>query len=507
MNVNPDSATLSHANTKIKVTAVPNEMSTKGGSFPLGEHLQPGLSVKSIDTSGTELNGNSFIVDNVRREVTQLNQLTSATGVFANVTAPIIKTVESAVSNNTLVPVVDSTAIENNILTPVTPGMYMWTEDSIDPAEVKQVAFDLSNVGNEPVRIIRDANATANVISQSNTDGISVGDKVLVSGVIDPHQTLQLQVFVIQYYINEKHNIKTNILIIRYNEGTTINNDDFSTFNINLANGISIRSDEALKFRHDGDGKVANVVLAEPVTLDMNSTVHFTRAQYEIPQLDGPEVTKEVIVFDIEPGTYTGGDLTEANLSYTINEGTEFSVDADLSSFPVGTKVKINAGGIYDSFTRTLRVTSNASANTFTTMQTKFEEPKQTYRVSANVSSNVTITVDQDTNTIAPGMQVEGTGIPANTKIANIIGNTVFTVDNNVTITEGDDIKIYRTTFQDATFMSANTVITTREDHSFAIDGSDKLLGSNVQVYMMNPDYYNDTMKVVDIPNSKHSGR
>ena len=48
--------------------------------------------------------------------------------------------------------------------------------------------------------------------------------------------------------------------------------------------------------------------------------------------------------------------------------------------------------------------------------------------------------------------------------------------------------------------MSANTVITTREDHSFAIDGSDKLLGSNVQVYMMNPDYYNDTMKVVDIP-------
>ena len=73
-----DSATLSHANTKIKVTAVPNEMSTKGGSFPLGEHLQSGLSVKFIDTSGTELNGNSFIVDNVRREVTQLTQLTSA---------------------------------------------------------------------------------------------------------------------------------------------------------------------------------------------------------------------------------------------------------------------------------------------------------------------------------------------------------------------------------------------------------------------------------------------
>ena len=80
-------------------------------------------------------------------------------------------------------------------------------------------------------------------------------------------------------------------------------------------------------------------------------------------------------MFDIEPETYTGGDLTEANLSYTINEGTEFSVDADLSSFPVGTKVKINAGGIYDSFTRTLKVTSNASAN-ITTMQTKFEEPQ-----------------------------------------------------------------------------------------------------------------------------------
>ena len=51
-----------------------------------------------------------------------------------------------------------------------------------------------------------------------------------------------------------------------------------------------------------------------------------------------------------------------------------FPVDADLS-FPVGTKVKINAGGIYDSFTRTLRVTSNASANIIT-MQTKFEEPQ-----------------------------------------------------------------------------------------------------------------------------------
>ena len=503
LNVITDSATLSHANTKIKVTAVPNEMSTKGGSFPLGEHLQPGLSVKFIDTSGTELNGNSFIVDNVRREVTTVDQLTSATGVFANVTAPIIKTVESAVSNNTLVPVVDSTAIENNILTPVTPGMYMWTEDSIDPIEVKQVAFDLSNVGSEPVRIIRDANATANVITISNTDGISVGDKVLVSGVIDPSSNITVA-SISGSNITLSENITSVIGILSppsgTPEGTTINNDDFTEFRITLANGISIRSNESLKFRHDGDGKVANVVLAEPVTLDMNSTVHFTRAQYEIPQLDGPEVTKEVIVFDIEPGTYTGGDLTEANLSYTINEGTEFSVDADLSSFPVGTKVKINAGGIYDSFTRTLKVTSNASANTFTTMQTKFEEPKQTYRVSANVSSNVTITVDQDTNTIAPGMQVEGTGIPTNTKIANIIGNTVFTVDNNVTITEGDDIKIYRTTFQDATFMSANTVITTREDHSFAIDGSDKLLGSNVQVYMMNPDYYNDTMKVVDIP-------
>ena len=48
--------------------------------------------------------------------------------------------------------------------------------------------------------------------------------------------------------------------------------------------------------------------------------------------------------------------------------------------------------------------------------------------------------------------------------------------------------------------MSANTVITTREDHSFATDDSDKLLGKNIQVYMMYPDYYNDSMKVVDIP-------
>ena len=61
----------------------------------------------------------------------------------------------------------------------------------------------------------------------------------------------------------------------------------------------------------------------------------------------------------------------------------------------------------------------------------------------------------------------------ANTKIANIIGNTVSpAVDNNVTITEGDDIKIYLQHSQDATFMSANTVITTREDSPFAIDGS-----------------------------------
>ena len=502
LNVITDTATLSHANTRIKITAVPNDISTMGGSFPLGESLFDGLSVKFFDTSGTELNNNSFLIRNVRTETTTIDQITDVVGNFANVTAPILKVVESSVSNSKVVPVKD-TELEGQVtlLDPVSPGMYMWTDTLTDPVEVKEVRFDLSNVGNEPVRIIRDANATANVITISNTDGISVGDKVLVSGVIDPSSNITVaSISGSNITLSENITSKTTILTPPSGtpEGTTIVNDDFSTFNINLANGISIRSDEALKFRHDGDGKVANVLLASNVTLDTNTRVDFTRAQYEIPEFNGPEFEREVVFFDIEPTTYTGSDLSEANLSYTINEGTKYTTDVDLSSVPVGTMVKINAGAVYDTYQRTLKV--DASANTFTVLQTVLEEPKFDYIVNANVSSNTTITIRDTAEIIAPGMQVEGTGIPTNTKIANVIGPSAFTVTNNVTVSEDDVIQIYRTTFQDATFMTSNTVITTKEDHSFAIDGSDKLLGSNVQVYMMYPDYYNDSMKVVDIP-------
>ena len=73
--------------------------------FPLGEHLQSGLSVKSQIHPGTELNGNSIYCRQCKKRSYPVDQLTSGPGVFANVTASIIKTVESAVSNNTLVPV------------------------------------------------------------------------------------------------------------------------------------------------------------------------------------------------------------------------------------------------------------------------------------------------------------------------------------------------------------------------------------------------------------------
>ena len=104
----------------------------------------------------------------------------------------------------------------------------------------------------------------------------------------------------------------------------------------------------------------------------------------------------------------------------SINEGTKYTTDVDLSSVPVGTMVKINAGAVYDTYQRTLKV--DASANTFTVLQTVLEEPKFDYIVNANVSSNTTITIRDTAEIIAPGMQVEGTGIPTNTKIAK---NTV----------------------------------------------------------------------------------
>jgi len=503
LNVITNSANISHAQTTLKITAVPNFLSDAGGSFELGNSLVQGHSILFKDTSGTELNGNAYPISNLRKETVLKTSLTDIQGGFGNVTAPIPQIVDSTVSNSTLVPLeeVDMPPVGSLAGTNIEPGMYLWSDELTDPVEVKTVAYDLSNNGNEPTRSIRSANATANTITISNADGISVGDVVLVSGELDEYQNVTVA-SISGADITLSVNVANVTTLITPPAGepynTTYDETLHTSFDIELSNGAKINNNALMKFRHNGDGKVANVTLADPVTLTSGLPVNFTRAQYEIPEL-GATSSVDVVVFDIKPDTYTGSNLSEANLSFTIQEATKITTDTDLSSnFPMGTFVKVNAGGIYDLYDRAYKI--DTSANSFVVKKTLLEEIKNEYQVISDVTSNTTITISDITNQIFPGMRVEGTGIPADTKVANVLGSSVFTVTNNVTVSSADIIKVYRTTYEDATFMSANTVITTREDHNFATDGSDKLLGKNINVYMMHPDYYNSEMKVVDIP-------
>ena len=504
LNVITDtSANLSLAQTTIKVTAVPNDMSDNGHSFDqVGENLLDGLTVKFRDNSGTELHNNSFEIESLRRESVVNTELTQEPGVLGNITAPITQLVESAVTNSKTIPVVEQdnpTALVQN----VEPGMYMWSENFAEPVKVISANYDLSNIDNEPARKIISANASANTIQISNTSGVNVGDVVLVSAVLDAGANVTVA-SISGANITLSENIANITTTINPPDGNPFNNtwdgSPYTNFDIILADGSSINKDDLLKFRHNGDGKLANVVVDSNVTLGQSEIVQFTRAIYEIPNL-GPVSTRDVVVFNIKPDTYTGSDLDEMNLSFTVNDGTKITTDADLSSnFNRGDQIKINAGGVYDTVKPATNI--DVASNSFVIHQTMVAERKAKYTVKSDVSSANVVTIVQDTDQIALGMIVEGTGIPADTQVANVDGTSVFTLSNNVTLTEGDTIKVYRTTYENATFMSANTVITTEGDHPFATDGSDELIESDITIYMFDPDYYNQTMQVVDIPTS-----
>lgn len=504
LNVITDSANISLAQDTIKITAVPNFLSEKGTSYDtIGEGLVDGLSVKFKDASGTELAGNSFIISNVRKEKVINSDLTAAIGTFGNVTTPEAYLVDGTVTNSKLIPLEEIDLPPAGSTRVIEPGMYMWSENIADPIEVVTVAYDFDNAGNEPARKIIGANATTNTIQISNTAGVRVGDVVLVSAVLDMVSNVTVA-SVSGPNITLSENISSVTTTITPPQGEPYqvpwDETNSTNFNIELADGSVINKDDLLKFRHLGDGKVSNVTLKSNVSLSNLDVVEFCESVYEIPEL-GPVATKEVVVFEINPDTYTGGDLDESNLSFVVNEATKFTTDADLSSdFPENQYVKINANGIYDTIKRAKRV--NVSANTFVIDTVMFEERRIPVTVQSDVTSGNSITINGDTGFMGIGMIVEGTGIPEDTRIANIDGSTIFTVDNNVTLSSGDIIEIYRATYEDATFMSANSVITTQTDHSFATDGSDKLIGRNITTYMFAPNYYNTTQKVVDIPSA-----
>lgn len=499
LNVITDSANISLAQDTIKITAIPNSISNNGSSFDIyDEALVDGMYVTFKDKSGTELHSNSFVISNIQREEIVKQELVDAVGVFGNITTPIQFTVESSVTNSTTIPLDASISADGDAV--IEPNMYMHVNGE-EPNQVISVAYDFSNRGNEPVRLIETANLAQNNITISNTNGVNIGDVVLVSAKLDEVSNVTVTA-ISGSNITLSESIANITVSVPTPDGQpynqTWNGED--NFDIVLNNGVSINSNDVLKFLHNtADGKVANVVVKNPVSVSQNDTVEFAQGLYETPEY-GPVEVVSVTTFHVHPDTYSGSDLTEANLSFTLNDATKLTVDADLSTGLLVNNdfVKINAGGVYDNIYRIKKLdTANSS---FVINQTMIELPRTSFTVVTDVSASNIISVVQSTRNIAPGMQVAGPGIPENTKIDEILGSTLFTVDNDVTLTGGDILEIYRTSYEDATFMSANSVITTRDDHGFATDGSDLLINRELTVYMMDPDYYNNTMKVVDIP-------
>ena len=498
LNVITDTATVSLAETTLKVTAVPNALSLKGDSFDfVGESLFDGLTVKFKDESGTELAGASFSPKNIRTEKVLNKNFTERLSTLGNISTPVQGTVENAVTSGTVVNINTAETLEK--------GMYLFHSTVTEPTQIISVAYDLPNYGSEPAKAIRGADSGTNVITLSSTTGVNVGDYVIVPLVLghDINDTAN-SVTVATISGNDitlSQGITSLTVPNPLPAGTYASGDaldaSLNNFDINLADGRSFSGDATLYFLHTGDGQVANVTLQNAVTLAADDIVDFAKAIREV-EATTPAQEVELVVFDINPASYTGGALNEANLSFTINDATKITTDTDLSTLVNLEYVKINQLSSEDIVESVRRI--DTTSNSFVINKTLFDVPRLTLTVASDVTAGTSVTILGNTNRLIEGMRVTGTGVPAGTTIATIVGDTIITLSDNVTLTAGDTVETYRTTYEEATFMGANTVITTGENHTFAIDGSDTLVGNGITVHAYDPDYYNNTFTVVDIP-------
>ena len=496
LNVITDSANVSLAKTTLKITAVPNSLSTMGHSNEeISDALINGITVRFKDSSGTELADASFAPKNIRAEkVLNKDLISDSVGKLGNISVPVQGTVESSVTSGTIVDVTTPAIVE--------PGMYLFHESIEEPVEVLSVNFDLDNEGSEPVKLIKSANATTNTLTLSSTSNIRVGDFITLTGVIDAEEDTVTVASISGRDITLSQGITSVTTVGITPEGEPYNilwdETQFDYYDITLADGRVINNNDTLKFRHKGDGQVANVTVKNTVTLSSNDTIEFAKAIREIvPGI--PAEMVDLVVFDIEPDTYTGGNLDETNLSFTINEATKITTDADLSTLENLDYVKINKLSPELIIQKIRKV--DTTTNSFVVLDTMLAPIEDEFTVATGVTADTSVSIVGTTNRLVIGMNVSGTGVPANTKVEAVSDNeTDITLTNAVTLSAGDIIQTTMTMYEEATFMSANTVITTREDHSFAIDGSDKLIGKEITVNAFEPDYYNNTFTVVDIP-------
>lgn len=495
LDVITNSANVSLAKTTLKITAVPNSLSSMGHSYEeVSEALVDGITVRFKDSSGTELDSSSFAPKNIRAEqVLNKDFVTDTQGQLGNITTPVQGIVENSVTSGTIIDVTTPETIE--------PGMYLFHESISEPAVVVSVAFDFDNEGSEPAKNITSANATTNTITLSSTSSIRVGDFITVTGVIDAEEDTVTVASISGLDITLSENISTVTTPGVMPDGEPFNvtwdETGYEIFDITLADGRVIQNNATLKFRHKGDNQIANVTVNNPVTLSSNDTIEFAQAIHEVIP-GSPAETVNLVVFDIELDTYTGANLDEANLSFTINEATKITTDADLSTLENLDYVKINQLIPELNIQRVRKV--DTTTNSFVILDQMLNPIQDEFTVLTDVTANTSVSIVGTTNRLVEGMNISGTGVPANTKVESVDNETSITLTNAVTLTAGNTLQTTMTLYEEATFMSANTVITTREDHSFATDGSDKLLGKKITVHAFEPDYYNNSFEVVDIP-------
>ena len=499
LDVITDSANVSLAKTTLKITAVPDSISTMGSSYEeISDALVEGISVRFKDSSGTELADASLAPKNIRAEqVLNKDIVKGALGKLGNISQPVQGTVENSVTG-TVIDVATPNVIE--------PGMYMFHESIEEPVEVLSIEFDFDNEGSEPAKFIKNANATNNTIELSSTSGVRIGDFITLTGVLDADDDTVTVTNISGNNVTISGGIASVTTVGVTPEGEPYNvawdETQFEYFDINLSptsGGVNrtINNNDTLKFRHKGDGQVANVTVKNEVTLSSNDIIEFAVAVREI-QPDTPAEMVSLVVFDVEPDTYTGGDLTEANLSFTINEATKITTDADLSTLENLEYVKINKLSPELILQQVRKV--DTTTNSFVILDTMLNPIEDEFTVLTDVTADTSVSIVGTTNRLVTGMSVTGTGVPANTEVESVDDETTITLTNAVTLTAGDIIQTTMTLYEEATFMSANSVITTREDHSFATDGTDKVLGKKITVHAFEPDYYNNSFEVVDIP-------
>ena len=417
-------------------------------------NLVPGAYVSITDPAGGNMNGNVFQISNIRTE-------TIPATIDENITYT-----QDVIWTDSIASTVNSRRtieLNSGLTTDIDTGLGV-KATGVDPKLVKVKGVEF-NKGRAVVAQVQGAVAGVVTVNVSpSTSGMEVGMTINNTGIaaID--------------------GIRTIASIVDHD---TITLDAVAT----LPDGVTFTAIKVVD-----DNRVVKVTLDAPVSLTAGDTVEFIRETATDFVVELPDRT--VTSFDIPKG-----DITAAanSISFVVQDATSITTDATITDLITYQTIKLNHIGKYSEY-NTVR-DYNTGNKTIKIDGVYTGEFTISDTASSTLSDSNVLLLTTGNVQLRSGMIVTGGNIA--TKITTVNGTSNVTLASNIAITSGATVTITEDLLGNATFVSNKLEVTTKENHGYELDASGNvqtIIGENIKVYNYEPEYYNYTFKVENIP-------